>query len=165
MYKRAIEADPNHAINLGSYGVLLNDVRHDYDQAEVMYKRAIEADPNGANNLGNYARYLFVHRRAGGEQFAIKALHLSTPSEQPLRAECNFYLFAHSEQQRVEAGTALKALLSDGVSTGDWSFAGIIARVSQDDPDRVPLLTAVSEALAVGDAAGLDQFPEWRDLP
>ena len=44
MYKRAIEADPDHANNLGNYAVFLKNARRDYDRAEEMYKRAVEAD-------------------------------------------------------------------------------------------------------------------------
>ena len=55
-YKRALEADPNHANTLGNYAVFLNDIRHDYDQAESYYKRAL--DPKNAVTLGNYAVFL-----------------------------------------------------------------------------------------------------------
>ena len=34
MYKRAIEADSDHANNLGNYSVFLKYVRGDYDRAE-----------------------------------------------------------------------------------------------------------------------------------
>ena len=44
MYKRALETDPNNAINLGNYAWFLQDVRRDSDGAEEMYKRAVEAD-------------------------------------------------------------------------------------------------------------------------
>ena len=57
-YKRAIEADPKHANNLGNYALFLENERGDPDGAETYYKRAIEADPKHANNLGNYATFL-----------------------------------------------------------------------------------------------------------
>ncbi|WP_315218009.1 tetratricopeptide repeat protein, partial [Actinomyces dentalis] len=58
MFGRAIDADPNHANNLGSYAIFLKNVRREYDQAEAMFGRAIDADPNHADNLGNYAIFL-----------------------------------------------------------------------------------------------------------
>eukprot|EP00947_MAST-08B_sp_MAST-8B-sp1_P000521 g521.t1 len=58
MYKRAIEADPNHAAALSNYGHLLQTVRKDYDGAEAMCKRAIEANPNHAAALINYGHLL-----------------------------------------------------------------------------------------------------------
>ena len=57
-YKKAIEVDPENAINLGNYANFLKEVRKDYEAAEEHYKRAIEADPENANNLGNYANFL-----------------------------------------------------------------------------------------------------------
>ena len=57
-YKRAIEADPNNANNLGNYANFLHNVRGNHDEAEKYYKQAIEADQNHANNLGNYAVFL-----------------------------------------------------------------------------------------------------------
>jgi tetratricopeptide (TPR) repeat protein len=63
MFKRAVEADPNHANNLGNYAVFLQNIRRDYDAAEAMFKRAVEADPNHANHLGNYAVFLQNIRR------------------------------------------------------------------------------------------------------
>jgi tetratricopeptide (TPR) repeat protein len=63
LYKFAVEADPNHANNLGNYAVFLEKNRRDYDQAERYYKLAVGADPGHANNLGNYAVLLSDHRR------------------------------------------------------------------------------------------------------
>ena len=57
-YQKALEADPQQAINLGNYAIFLADNRKDYDRAEEYYQKALEADPQNANNLGNYANFL-----------------------------------------------------------------------------------------------------------
>ena len=167
MYERAIAADPTDARILGNYANFLTDVRRDHDRAEQMYERAIAADPAHANNLGNYAGFCFTqHRDEVGEEFAIEALRLAIGEDElPLRAECSFYLFAHCPTRRIDAGVELKTLLGKGISTGAWNFMNHIKRVWRDDPTRAEMCEAVAAALAVGEDAGLDRFPEWRDLP
>ncbi len=163
MYERAIDADPTHANTLNNYATFLTDVRGDFGRAEGLFERAVAAYPTDANVVGNFSRLLFVSgRRAEGEQYARQALTLAGPGEAPLRAECSFYLFAHLAD--VQAGGVLKELLAAGVSTGEWSFAANLDRVGVTDP-RHELLVAVAQALAVGDPAGLDQYPEWAALP
>ena len=58
MYERAIEAEPNHANNLGNYALFLTNNLQDYPKAKEMYERALEAEPKHTNNLGNYALFL-----------------------------------------------------------------------------------------------------------
>ena len=62
-YRRAVEADPNHANNLGNYATFLKNQRKDYDKAEEYYRRAVEADPKHATNLGNYANFMRSAKR------------------------------------------------------------------------------------------------------
>ena len=50
-----MESVPNDAWILSNYGVFLQNVRQNHDEAEVMYKRAVEADPNHAMALNNLA--------------------------------------------------------------------------------------------------------------
>lgn len=77
-YKRALEADPNHANNLGNYANFLKTIREDYDKAEEYYKRALEADPNHAGNLGNYANFLWYTRKGydNAEEYYKRALDI-----------------------------------------------------------------------------------------
>lgn len=78
-YKRALEADPKHAINLGNYAIFLNIIREDHDAAETFFKRAVEADPDHANNLGSYATFLTTIRKDHGaaESFYKRALEVA----------------------------------------------------------------------------------------
>ena len=120
MYQRAITADPHDATTLGAYATFLHTERGDADQAQDMYQRAIDADPNDAINLGNYAQILFAKSDdMKAIRLAEKAITLTGDEERPLLAECHFYLFAHSPEHRKESGGALKALLTDGMTTGD----------------------------------------------
>ena len=165
MYQQAIDADPHHANNLGNYATFLHTVRGDMDQAEQMYQQAIDADPHHANNLGTYAQVLFVK---ADDMKAIsltkKAISFAGNDEKSLRAECHFYLFAHSPKHRKDSGGALKTLLADGVTTGDWSFEMNLERVRREEDPRLELLEAVAQALRDGDMSRLNAFEEWRDL-
>ena len=165
MYQRAITADPHDATALGNYAYFLNTVRGDADQAQDMYQRAIDADPNDAINLGNYAQILFAKSDdMKAIRLAEKAITLTGDEERPLLAECHFYLFAHSPEHRKESGRALKTLLADGVTTGDWSFEMNLERLRHEEDPRLELLEAVAQALGNGDTSRLDAFEEWRDL-
>ena len=64
----------------------------------------------------------------------------------------------------ITSGRALKALLADGVTTGDWSFEGNLERLRREEDPRYGLARAVAEALRTGDTSALDDFEEWRDL-
>ena len=165
MYQRAIDADPHHARNLGAYALFLHTKRGNIDQAEQMYQRAIDADPYDAISLGNYAQILFAKSdNMKAISLAEKAISLVNDEETPLRAECHFYLFAHSPEHRKESGRALKSFLADGATTGDWSFEVNLERVRREEDPRRELLEAVAQTLADGDMSRLDAFEEWRDL-
>ena len=165
IYEQAIKADPNDANLLGIYAIFLTKIRHNHDRAEEICKQAIKVDPNNANNLGIYSQLLFVTGRdEKGAKFAERALGLAEQGQEALCAECHFYLFMHSPRHRLTSGRALKALLTDGVTTGDWSFEGNLERLKQEEDPRYELARAVAEALRNGDASALDDFEEWRDL-
>ena len=165
MYQRAITADPTNARNLRTYALFLHTERGDTDQAQDMYQQAIEANPNDAIILGNYAQILFTKSDdMKAISLAEKAISLASDEEKPLRAECHFYLFAHSSKHRKESGRALKTLLTDGVTTGDWSFEMNLERLRREEDPRLELLEAVARTLEDGDTSRLDAFEEWRDL-
>ena len=166
MFQRANDATPEiDATVLGAYATFLHTVRGDMDQAEDMYQQAITADPHNANNLGNYAQVLFVK---ADDMKAIsltkKAISFAGNDEKPLLTECHYYLFSHSPEHRKESGGALKALLAEGVTTGDWSFEMNLERLRREEDPRLELLEAVARTLEDGDMARLDAFEEWRDL-
>ena len=165
MYQRAITADPTNARNLRTYALFLHTERGDTDQAQDMYQQAIEANPNDAIILGNYAQILFAKF---DDKKAIslteKAISLASNDEKPSLAECHFHLFAHSPKHRKDSGRALKTLLANGVTTGDWSFEMNLERVRREEDPRLELLEAVAQALRDGDMSRLDAFEEWRDL-
>ena len=165
MYQRAINADPHDADILGNYAYFLNTVRGDMDQAQDMYQRAINADPHNAISFGNYAQILFVRSDdMKAIRLAEKAISLASDDERPLLAECHFYLFSHSPKHRKESGRALKILLADGVTTGDWSFEMNLERLRREEDPRLDLLEVVARTLEDGDMSRLNAFGEWRDL-
>ena len=165
LYEQAITIDPNNATTLSNYAILLKNIRHDHDQAEKLYEQAIKADPNNAISLGNYSQLLFVTGRdEEGADFAERALKLAERGQEALCAACHFCLFMHSPRHRTASGRALKALLADGVTTGDWSFGENLERLRQEEDPRYELARAVAEALRTGDTSALNDFEEWRDL-
>lgn len=89
---------------------------------------------------------------------------MSHRAELSLLTERYFYLFAHSPEHRKESGGALKTLLADGVTTGDWSFEMNLERVRREEDPRLELLEAVAQALRDSDTSRLNAFEEWRDL-
>ena len=165
MYQRAINADPTNATILRTYALFLHTKRGDMDQAQKMYQQAINADPTNAIFLGNYAQIIFARSDdIEAISLAEKAIPLASDDERPLLAECHFYLFAHSPTHRKESGRALKKLLADSVTTGDWSFEMNLERLRREEDPRLKLLEAVARTLKDGDMARLDAFEEWRDL-
>ena len=165
MHQRAITADPHHANILGNYAIFLEDIRGDMDQAQDMYQRAIAADPRNAISLGNYAQILFAKSDdTKAISLTEKAISLAGDDEKSLQTECHFYLFAHSPNHRKDSGRALKALLADGVTTGDWSFQMNLERLRSEEDPRLDLLEAVAQTLGDGDMSRLNAFEEWRDL-
>ena len=158
-------ANPSDANLLGIYASFLTAIHQKYDRAEEIYEQAIKADPNNAIILRNYSQFLFLTGQdEKGAKFAERALKLAEQGEEALCAECHFYLFMHSPRHRITSGRTLKALLADGVTTGDWSFEENLARLKQEEDPRYELARAVAEALRTGDTSALNDFEEWRDL-
>ena len=165
MYQRAIEADPTNATNLGAYALFLHTIRGNMDQAQDMYQQSINVDPSNANFLSGYTQLLFAKSDdMEAISLAEKAITLASDDERPLLAECHFYLFAHSPKHRKDSGKALKTLLAEGVTTGDWSFDMNLERIRREDDPRLELLEAVARTLKDGNTSRLDAFEEWRDL-
>ena len=165
VYQRAINADSHDARTLRAYALFLHTERRDMDQAQDMYQRAINADPNNIDILGNYAQILFA-KSDDTEAISLteKAIALADNDNTPLLTECHYYLFSHSPEHRKESGGALKALLAEGVTTGDWSFEMNLERLRREEDPRLELLEAVARTLKDGDMARLDAFEEWRGL-
>jgi len=161
MFKRAIEADPKHANNLGNYANFLKQQgRH--DEAEAMFKRAIEADPKHANHLGNYAQILLAQRKMEGKEMLRKALELN-PSEPELQVELQFYRFAHMLDECDSALVELKPLLLDNVRSKGWNLAPNVKRAIEDGHPNPELLQALADVISE-DAPldGLDKFTDWK---
>lgn len=135
------------------------------DDSELKELRPETPTAHHATHLGNYTQLLFAKSDdMEAISLAEKAITLASDDERPLLAECHFYLFAHSPKHRKNSGKALKTLLAEGVTTGDWSFDMNLERIRREDDPRLELLKAVARTLKDGDMARLDAFEEWRDL-
>ena len=135
------------------------------DDSELQELRPATSTAHHATHLGNYAQLLFAKSDdMKAISLAEKAITLASDEERPLLAECHFYLFAHSPEHRKESGGAHKALLADGMTTGDWSFEMNLERLRREEDPRLELLEAVARTLRDGDTSRLDAFEEWRDL-
>ena len=164
-FKRAIEADPNHANNLGNYAGFLKNERKEMDEAEKFFKRAIEADPNGANHLGNYAGYLLALGNVKDGLAAVRRAMSSTDLNQNvvLLTELHFYRLAHgSAKDRTDALDSLRELIEAGVRSPGWDFAGNIRQAQATGHPHVPFLEAVASVVTDrADPSTLDSFDEW----
>ena len=135
------------------------------DDSELQELRPETSTAHHATHLGNYAQLLFAKSDdMEAISLAEKAITLASDDERPLLAECHFYLFAHSPKHRKDSGKALKTLLAEGVTTGDWSFDMNLERIRREDDPRLELLEAVARTLKDGNTSRLDAFEEWRDL-
>jgi len=98
-FRRAIEADPKHAINLGSYALFLEQ-RERFEEAEEHYRRAIEADPKDAGNLGNYATFLADRERfEDAEQHFRRAME-ADPKDARVLASYGWLLYEWRDDLR-----------------------------------------------------------------
>ncbi|KGO04766.1 tetratricopeptide repeat protein, partial [Porphyromonas gulae] len=151
-YKQALEVDPNHANTLGNYAVFLNDIRHDYDQAEAYYKRALEVDPKSANKLGNYAHFLITCRGdfKRADSLIRQAFESADNNEgmKPLLAELWFYRYAHYyEEWGAEAEKELTALLDAGAKSIGWNLAPDIELARKNRHPHIEQVEAFAKAL------------------
>jgi tetratricopeptide (TPR) repeat protein len=87
LFKRAIEADPELAHVLCSYGLLRLNLYNDPDGAEGLFRRALAVDPAHVATLYNYGSLLEGARQnfSGAEEMykrvlAVEPLHMSTLS-------------------------------------------------------------------------------------
>ncbi len=165
-YRRAMEADPNNAINLGNYATFLKNARKDFDRAEEHYRRALEADPNDAINLGNYAGFrLAVGRSAEGFDSLDKAEARATrPNEDALLLECAFYRFAHGpESSRPTVLAVACKLLAEGVRSEDFDLSMNVHRAAEDGHSQIDLVRDLAEAIGGRlPPAELDKHEAWR---
>jgi len=67
--------------------------------------------------------------------------------------------------RRLDSNASIfNTFLTDGATTGDWSFEMILKMLREEENPRRELLEAVARTLEDGDMARLDAFEEWRDL-
>ena len=135
------------------------------DDSKLQELRPATLTAHPTIRLGNYAQLLFAKSDdMKAISLAEKAITLASDEERPLLAECHYYLFSHSPEHREDSGRALKTLLAEGVTTGDWSFEMNLERIRREGDPRLELLEAVARTLGDGDTSRLDAFEEWRDL-
>ena len=164
LYKQALAIDPNDADLLDLYA-MLNHILYPGGQVGKLLKQIRAIGPNNAKDFRNLSRLMFMTGQdEKGVEFAERALKLAKRGQEALCAEFHFYLFMHSPRHRITSGRALKALLADGVTTGDWSFEENLERLRREEDPRYEFAWAVAEALRTGDASALNDFEEWRDL-
>ena len=165
MYKRALEADPKHANNLGNYALFLENDRKDSDAAEAMYKRALEADPKRANTRANLARLLLANGKADG--LVLLNGVLESLRENPLpqvELECAFYRFAHDpSSNRTDALRLVRRLVEQGVRSPGWDLSRNVDRAVLDGHSEGPWLRKLA-AVVNRDAQPdlLSNWPAWQ---
>jgi protein O-mannosyl-transferase len=163
MFLRAIEAGPKQAELLCNFALFLWEMRKNFDGAQAIFLSAIAADPNNAHNLGNYAHLLldFGQREAGLSQLN-KAFALFEPDQAPVKsAESWMYAYCCGEQpSQIRVLTTLKALISQGVRTGNYDFSRIIAQAETSQHPEMQWIAKLAEVL--GGRAGVDTLAGWN---
>ena len=88
LYRRVIQADPQHATALSSLGHLLHTVREKHAEAESMYRRALKAEPKNATTLTNLGHLLYTVKKdnRGAENFFRMALDLEPDNPTTLKS-------------------------------------------------------------------------------
>jgi Tfp pilus assembly protein PilF len=167
MFKDTLQIAPNHADTLGSYANLLWIERKDRAAADAMYKRSLDAAPRDADTLGNYAAFLLAcGQLAEGLDQVERALSLCDPARpRVIEAECWMYLYCCAPaQRRAYALTRLHRLITtDHITTGDWSFAGVITQAVKMGHPEAAQLPALAEVLAGRQPpSALEAWPAWR---
>lgn len=67
--------------------------------------------------------------------------------------------------RRLDSNASIfNTFLTDGATTGDWSFEMNLERLRREEDPRLELLEAMAHTLKDGDTSRLDAFEEWRDL-
>lgn len=167
LYVRATHVDSPHASVLGGFAAFLTVVRKDYDAAKAMFHRAIEADRKNAVTRGNYANLLLTLGQIvdGLAELRI-AFALLEPDEEPiLKAECWMYAFCCRDMsEQPVALSELKVLTANGVCTGEWDFAGVIAQAVKLQHAHSQWLPKLADLLAGrADVGALSEWDAWRD--
>merc|ERR1712167_263403 len=103
---------------MGNLGILLENVRKDYEGAERHYRKAIELDPNGAEV--HYSLGVVLHERKdydGAEKMYQKAIDLDPSYVAPL---WNLSLILKNQKNDIPG--AIK-LMEEYVNLGGNSFS------------------------------------------
>ena len=113
-YTRCIALDPKHAMAHNNLGLVLNNVRKDYDGAEKMFRKAIALDPNDAYAHSNLGIVLKEVRKDydGAEKMYRKAIELD-----PKYANARWNLSQILEDQKNDIPGAVK-LMEEYVNLG-----------------------------------------------
>ncbi|MEM9023717.1 MAG: hypothetical protein AAGB22_08240, partial [Bacteroidota bacterium] len=127
-YKRAIEADPNQANNLGNYAIFLKVIRQDFDQAEEYYRRATENDPNNAERIGSYAFFLSDVQQnfpEADQQFE-KAYKLAAQEPNLAGNYAHHKIVAHRDfeaaERLIDAAFTIEGSLGNGLLAELWFY-------------------------------------------
>jgi Tfp pilus assembly protein PilF len=165
-YVQALEAHPEHASMLGNYAVFLQDIRKDPEKAERYYIRALGAEPGHANNHGNYVRFLLDRGRFDeGLSMLERALAIPEPDSPELAVELHMYAVCHRlpEAWRASLTSLKKLLMEEKITTGDWSFSGVIATAkSRGHPAAEWLEPLAAVCAGAAGSSTLDGWEDWK---
>jgi tetratricopeptide (TPR) repeat protein len=118
MYARAIEINPDAALNYGNYANLLAYHLKEPEKAESMYRKALELNPNAVNPIGNYANFL-VDQRPDYDTAEIlykRAIDIAPDNAVHIG---NYASFIHEQRKDYSAAESMykRALALDPIDT------------------------------------------------
>ena len=161
-YKRALEIDPNHAINLGRYANFLKNIGEDYDSAEICFKRAIDADPNNAFILGSYANFLTGIRKDhdAAEVYYNRTLDADPNSVNNLGNYANFLTDIRRDHDAAEALYKRNLDADPQHANNLGNYANFLNRIRKDN-DAAEVFHKRALDIAPKSAAKLGNFGQF----
>jgi tetratricopeptide (TPR) repeat protein len=170
LYRRALELDPNDAINTGNFAAFLTDIRGENDEAERLYRRALELDPNDFFTMTNFTE-LLIHRGRieQAKEMSDRAWLLAKDSGSQVAAVVLLLrglLLKIKASDDASALGRLKTLLKTGFTRGDWSFDHVLAGTKNSlSEDAHKLYAALAAAILDSEkVAELEEFPRWQQV-
>lgn len=168
-YQAALELDPEHALSLCNYATFLFEERGDAAAAEAMYRRAAEAAPEDPDAYSCLARLLLEGGRIDEGVAMVEAalVHVDIDAPDAVEAECWMYVYCcGGDECREQALANIRLLVDDrGVTTGTWSFEGVIRRAEALGHPEAGWLRPLAAVVAGREPASvLEAWGVWRGL-
>jgi Tfp pilus assembly protein PilF len=158
---KALNLEPSNPYILNSYAIFLKEIKKDYDRAGQCYEKALNSKPIIYTILGNYAGLLLARGEYDkGKQLLNKAIE--NADNNMLLIECQFYLYAHDNENMDSSLSKIKELIYSGVRSPDWNLMDNVKRAIEDGHPHPEFLETLAKVISEeADATELEKYDEW----